>query len=366
MQPNRPAIAGILAAAVALLGFACGGAASTSSGSDASCPNGGTVRMGVEPFEDATVLQPLYQQIVDALGTKLGCKVELDITTNYTAEVEAMRARRLEVGEFGPLGYVFARRLAGAQPVATFADKQGTPLTYYASIVTWQGSGITTLKEVAGKKFAYSDAASTSGHLYPAYGLKKAGIDPDNGVQALYAGSHTASFEAIRNHKVDAGELNSDRITSATAAGEYRTDQYPTLWKSDPIPQDPIAVRGDLSPAFKDRFKQALLKVDLSTVSDPKSVLVGPRLTPQTDAPYAWAGIGASGPPWVSSPVRSWSGRRAAWNRWAWRTWPGSARTPSPAARRSGWRWPGRCCRRRPCSWPTSRSPASTPTPPST
>jgi hypothetical protein len=36
-------------------------------------------------------------------------------------------------------------------------------------------------------------------------GLSKNGIDPDKGVKAIYAGSHTASFEALRNHKVDAG-----------------------------------------------------------------------------------------------------------------------------------------------------------------
>jgi len=42
----------------------------------------------------------------------------------------------------------------------------------------------------------------------PAFGLKSNGIDSDSGVQALFARSHTASFEAIRNHKVDAGELS--------------------------------------------------------------------------------------------------------------------------------------------------------------
>ncbi len=31
-----------------------------------------------------------------------------------------------------------------------------------------------------------------------------------------------ASFETIRNHKVQAGELNSSQITSATLAGEYK------------------------------------------------------------------------------------------------------------------------------------------------
>jgi phosphonate transport system substrate-binding protein len=242
--------------------------------------------MGVEPFDSASLMLPVYQQVAEQLQMKLGCTVQLNITTNYTAEVEAMRAKTLEVGEFGPLGYIFAKQLANAQPVATFADSSGTPLTYYASIVTWSGSGITSLDQVKGKKFAYSDPASTSGHLYPAFALKKMGIDPDTGIQAIYAGSHTASFVAIKNHKVDAGELNSDRIAAATKTGDYAAANFPTLWKSDPIPEDPITVRGDLSDAFKQKFTQALLSLNLSIIPDPKGELIGPKLVAQTDAPY--------------------------------------------------------------------------------
>jgi phosphonate transport system substrate-binding protein len=60
--------------------------------------------------------------------------------------------------------------------------------------------------------------------------------------------------------------LNSDRIATATAAGEYSPDDWATLWQSAPIPQDPITVRGDLSPAFKQRIKQTLLEFDFTTL----------------------------------------------------------------------------------------------------
>jgi phosphonate transport system substrate-binding protein len=269
---------------LAVLAVGCGGTASNQE--QAGCPNNGTVRFAVEPFQDSSLLLPVYQVIATNLAKALGCKVDLTITTNYTAEVEAMRAGKLEMGEFGPLGYVFAHKLAKAEPLVTFGDKEGATLTYTASVVTWNGSGITTLKQVAGKNFAYSDPASTSGHLFPAYALKKAGIDPDTGVKGVYAGSHTASFEAIRNHKVDAGELNSSTITTTTKTGEYNAGDYTTLWKSDPIPQDPIAVRGDLPEAFKQKVQKALLSLDLSQVNDPKQVLAGPRLVKTDDATY--------------------------------------------------------------------------------
>ena len=45
------------------------------------------------------------------------------------------------------------------------------------------------------------------------------------------------TFEAILNKKVDAGELNSQQIAAATAAGLYDPANFITLWKSQPIPE---------------------------------------------------------------------------------------------------------------------------------
>jgi phosphonate transport system substrate-binding protein len=114
-------------------------------GTASDCPSNGTVRFGVEPYEDAAILAPAYQPLADALGKALNCKIELNITTNYTAEIEAVRSGNLDIAEFGPLAYVFAQKLAGAELVATFSDEQGNPATYYASIVTTPDSGISDL-----------------------------------------------------------------------------------------------------------------------------------------------------------------------------------------------------------------------------
>jgi phosphonate transport system substrate-binding protein len=251
------------------------------------CPNGGTVRFGVEPYEAAAKLIPIYDKIGAILAKALDCKVQMLITTSYTAEVEAMRAGKLEVGEYSPFSYVMAHQIAKAEVVATVTGADGKPDTYTAGIVTWPGSGIKSLKEVAGHTFGYSDPASNSGHLFPAYALKKAGIDPDTGVRPLYSGSHTASYEALRNHKVEAAELNSQQIISSTEAGAYKPADFVELWRSDPIPVDPIVVRGDLDPAFKARLTHVLQTLDFSSLpaADLKNLGVG-RLMPQTDRAY--------------------------------------------------------------------------------
>jgi len=254
------------------------------------CPGGGTVRFGVEPYDTAARLVPIYQKVGNLIGDKLGCKVEVFVATSYNAEIEAMRNGKLEIGEFGPLGYVLAHQVAKAEAVAAFGAADGKPNTYWASLVTYPASGIKTVAEIKGHSFAFSDPASTSGHLFPAYGLRKAGLDPDKDVRAIFAGSHTSSLEALYNHKVDAGELNSEQLESATQRGHYKGGDLVFLWKLDPIPTDPFTVRGDLPVAFKARVTEVLQNLDLSAL-DPadRKIMVGAgitRLVPQTDRAY--------------------------------------------------------------------------------
>jgi len=276
-----------LLAAALLAGFAAGTAHAAQ-----TCPNNGVVRFGVEPYESAQRMLPVYGDLSKLIAKKLGCDVQLYVATSYNAEIEAMRNDKLEFGEFGPLGYVLAHQVAHAEAVATFAGENGTPATYTASIVTWPGSDVKTLADVKGKSFAYADPSSTSGHLFPAFGLRKNGIDPDTGVKALYAGSHTASFEALRNHKVEAGELNSEEIASAKLHNEYDPKAYITLWQSQPIPLDPLAVRGDLPADFKARLAHVLSTLDLHELPEADQKFLASNENPelktvtQNDAAY--------------------------------------------------------------------------------
>jgi phosphonate transport system substrate-binding protein len=253
------------------------------------CPESGTIHFGIEPYDSNAILAPIYNKIGALISAQVGCPVEIDIATSYNAEIEAMRAGKLEMGQFGPLGYVLAHQVADAQAVATVADANGKPSFYTAAVVTWPGSGITSLKQVAGHSFAYSDPASTSGHLFPAFALQQAGVNPDKGVQPIYAGSHTASFEALRNHKVEAGELNSQTIQAATLHNEYNASDYVVLWQSQNIPLDPISIDGKLNPVLKAKLIVALQHLDLSSLTPAEQKVIGTKsgkLVPQTDASY--------------------------------------------------------------------------------
>jgi phosphonate transport system substrate-binding protein len=236
----------------------------------AACPHS-PVRFAVEPYDAGPALEAAYKSLAADLQTKLGCPVQLIISDSYVAEIEAMRANNLEVGEFGPLGYVLAHSIAGAQPVAAFGDTSGKPDTYTAGIWVPKKSPITSLSQLKGKTLALSSTTSTSGGLYPISALIKAGFKCTptgcDGVNTKFAGSHTATLLALTHGAVDAAEVNSQQQASATAAHQFNAADYREIWKSTPIINDPITVRGNLPSAFQAQVKQALLSLSAAQTS---------------------------------------------------------------------------------------------------
>jgi len=139
---------------------------------------------------------------------------------------------------------------------------------------------ITDNAELKGQTVAFSDPGSTSGNLMPRYAMIQAGLNPGE-VKIEYAGSHPAALLALVNGKVDAGEINSQQQATATAAHQFDAAKFRVLWRSPPIENDPITVRGNLSPAFKAAIRKALLEMkpsQLKLVDAELGVNAGPMV----------------------------------------------------------------------------------------
>ncbi len=78
---------------------------------------------------------PIYEKIGKLISDKVGCPVQVFVATGYNAEIEAMRNGKLELAEFGPLGYVLAHQVAKAE--ASALRRHGKPVTL-GSIVTFR------------------------------------------------------------------------------------------------------------------------------------------------------------------------------------------------------------------------------------
>jgi len=225
------------------------------------------LKMGLIPADDADERIRNYEPIKEYLSEKLGVPVEIQVTSDYTAAVEAMRAKHIDMAWFGPFSYVIAANVAGAEAIVNGVKASTGSATYKSVIIANVDSGIETLDDLKGKSFAFVDPASTSGNLIPRKLLIENEIDPDNDFSTSYfAGTHNAVQYAIANGKVDAGATGDNVHQRMVEAGEIDPEVNIVIYESEPIPGSPIVVRGDLSEKLKKEIQQALLDMDEQTI----------------------------------------------------------------------------------------------------
>ena len=151
------------------------------------------------PSVDAQVIVSGGEIMASALNEATGLHFEVSVPTSYAATIEEMCASPSDSMGFIPgLGYVLANQLCGVD-VAFKAVRFGWPV-YWAQVLVARDSDIQSLDDLAGKKWAYPDAGSTSGYLAILPMLSEAGIEVG---ETLEAGGHTGSVRAIYNGEAD-------------------------------------------------------------------------------------------------------------------------------------------------------------------
>ncbi|MBT9137899.1 MAG: Phosphate-import protein PhnD [Syntrophomonadaceae bacterium] len=224
-------------------------------------PAAEVLNMGLVPAEDPEKIIASFQPMIEVLEKILGMEIKPFVATDYAGVVEAMRVGKIDIAWFGPFSYVLAAERAGAVAIAKGMDLRGET-TYRSLIVTHKESGIKTLDDLRGKDFAFVDPASTSGHLIPRFMLMKAGLDPEKDFKSFtFAGGHDAVGLAVKHQKVGAGGVGEPPFKAMVRKGIIVEGEVVVLAVSDPIPNSPIAVRGDLDPELKKKIQQAILEV---------------------------------------------------------------------------------------------------------
>ncbi|RBP68181.1 phosphonate transport system substrate-binding protein [Brevibacterium sanguinis] len=258
MKRSRLTLSALAAAAVAAP-LVLSGCSTEAANASPTCPDG-EINFGIEPFEDPKKLEPAYQVVAESLSKSLDCPVKVQVLEDYSAEVLAMQNGKLDLGQFGPLGYVFASERAGAEPLVSFGTADGALSSYTGGIWVAKDSPIQTLEDLRGKDLALGSVGSTSGDVLPRSALAEAGIAEDD-LNLNYAGGHPEALLALTNGSVDAAQINSQTQGTAEAEGTFDPEQFRQIWTSEPIPNDPITVAEDADPEFKKAVKEALLNL---------------------------------------------------------------------------------------------------------
>jgi phosphonate transport system substrate-binding protein len=282
--------AALVGGAAIALGATHDAAARATSAAATSCPKGGW-NFAVEPYDTNANLVSAYSGLVKDISKNLACKVNFKVTSDYVSEIEAMRAKKVDFMEVGPLGYIFAKQLAHATPVAAFGYK-GKPVVYYAQLYCTKGSHITSVAGLKGKSLVLSSPTSTSGYAYPIYALESHKLNPNSDVHIKYSGSHPNSLSALLAANSDSSlpqcaEVNTQEASSASNI--FKPSDFVRIWRSTAIPNDPIAVRATLGAATVKRIQGAFLKLTASQLAPAEKEFGTPisKMVKATDSLYA-------------------------------------------------------------------------------
>jgi phosphonate transport system substrate-binding protein len=235
------------------------------------------IKMAYVPSADSQKVLASGQPLADLLSQQTGLSFKISIPTSYAAVVEAMGAENVDVGWLAPFAYVLAHDKFNTKVV--LATVRSGSKTYTSQIITRVDSGINSIADLQGKKFAFVDPASASGNLYPRALLLQNGIDPATGLsESVFAGGHDKVVIAVYNNQVDAGATYGPSAPGATDARDIVVntlpdvkDQVKVIAYTDPIPNDTVSVRQGLPDETVAQIRDGLLAV--AQTDDGKALL---------------------------------------------------------------------------------------------
>jgi phosphate/phosphite/phosphonate ABC transporter binding protein len=218
------------------------------------------LRFGFTPVLGHAEERAEFEPLAEYLSSAIGQKVTLYVAKDYGDLRTQMEAGNVDIGSFSPFAYVDAAKGGRIRIIAQSVIDGAA--TYRGLIVARKDSGLAGITDLKGKRFAFVDPKSASGYVYPRAMLVEKGLDPDHYFGSVYfAGDHNTVIADVLGGRADAGAIYDGALHVAKARGAH-TDDLSVLARTDPIPHDAIAVRGDLDPALSKRILDALVNMD--------------------------------------------------------------------------------------------------------
>jgi phosphonate transport system substrate-binding protein len=231
----------------------------------AACTNGGssapakssTLRVSMIPTADPGKILRESQPLVAYLEKETGAKIELTVPANYAAVVEALANDQVDIAYLGGFTFVQASQRADVQPLV----QRERDRNFHSVFITTSDSGINSLADLKGHRFAFGDVNSTSGHLMPEYFMRQSSVDMNVIANAFYSGGHDATALAVANKKVDAGALDETVFEKMSREGKLDANKVKVFYTTPPFFDYVWVARKGIDAHLAESFSNAFLKL---------------------------------------------------------------------------------------------------------
>jgi phosphonate transport system substrate-binding protein len=231
---------------------------------DSSSPYGGIIlKLGRIPFTNPSEMVRKHELFLEYLTKTLGVKrVTLQTAPDYLSILNQLVADKIDIAWLATMTSVDARKKPDVELLVK-PIRFGTT-SYRGLIIARQDSGIRSLRDLKGKRFAWVEKESASAYIFPKALLLEANIDPDKDFsEVAYLGKHDAAVYSVLLNKYDACACYDDARN--TLKDPSKINELTIIGKTQDICNEPIVVRKTLPPDLIEKIKQALLDLNNKT-----------------------------------------------------------------------------------------------------
>ena len=220
--------------------------------------------LGGENAQDRMTSNECYRA---AIESALGVPVKVFTPADYDGVIQGLLGGTLDMAWLGASAYA-KTYLTDPAAVEVRLTKQNLndSTGYYSIGFARKDSGITSMDDAKGKKFAFAEPNSTSGYLVPAAELiAKYGPLEAYFSEVKMSGGHEQTIVGVNNGDFDAGVSWADGVGNwedgyasgafrkAADAGLVDMNNLTEIWRSALIPEGPMVVRAALPADVKDK-----------------------------------------------------------------------------------------------------------------
>jgi phosphonate transport system substrate-binding protein len=217
------------------------------------------------------------------LTAQMGREVRIVTPDHYTNTLDGLSGGSIDFACLGGLSYVRAHAKMGVVPLV----QRNSDLQFHSVFITGTHTSINSLRDLKGKKFAFGDVNSTSGHIMPYLELKRAGVNPDKDFEFRYSGEHPATVKLVELGVVDAGSVDETFFNAMIKDGRADRNKVRVFHTSQPFVDWVYAARKGVSDTDREKFAAALLALREGKNDDVLKLLRATRFVRANDDEYA-------------------------------------------------------------------------------
>lgn len=159
--------------------------------------------------------------------------------------------------------------------------------TYFSQVIVHKDSSISTLADLQGKTFAFTDPLSYSGHIAILNELHQSHNKPETFFSRyIYTYGHDKSIWAVANKVVDAASIDSMILEHSQKYTPWITANIKVISSIGPYPTGPVVIRKSLPPEIKTSLKTSLLNMheDSANMETLNGLLIDRFIEPNPEA----------------------------------------------------------------------------------